>query len=115
METVRLPNVMTNQHSPHLPPPLSLAAPPELVAATRLEFRRQALEVLEHAVAIRAAMVIVDLSGTNEIDASGLGILVLLQKRAREHGIATCLARATEPVRRLLILTRLDYLFEFEH
>ena len=56
----------------------------------------------------------IDLGETREIDASGLGILVQIQKRAREMGVATRLLNPSEPVRRLLSLTRLDSLFELE-
>jgi anti-anti-sigma regulatory factor len=48
------------------------------------------------------------------VDASGLGILVLVQKRARELGVATRLMRTQPHVRTLLHLTKLDVLFLFE-
>ena len=114
LEIVRLPKMTDNHPNPSLPS-YTVAAPVRLVAATRLEFRRQALELVDRASNAGARAVAVDLSSTTEIDASGLGILVLLQKRGRERGMATHLLRPTEPVRRLLILTRLDYLFEFVH
>jgi anti-anti-sigma regulatory factor len=47
-----------------------------------------------------------------EIDAAGLGILVLVQKRAKERGLSTNLRRTPERVRNLLKLTMLDFLFE---
>ena len=49
-----------------------------------------------------------------DIDASGLGVLVLLQKRARERMIATRLLHPGTSVRQMLLLTKLDYLFELE-
>lgn len=90
-----------------------LAAPECLVAATRPEFRRAALECVERAVQDAAARVYVDLTATREVDSSGLGVLVLLQRRAREHMIATQLLGAGSEVRSMLVLNRLDYLFEF--
>jgi len=91
-----------------------LVAPQRLVADARHEFRRAALDHLERAAALGAARVFVDLRQTIEIDASGLGVLVLLQKRGRERMIATRLLGAPRAVRHLLELTSLEYLFELE-
>jgi ABC-type transporter Mla MlaB component len=55
----------------------------------------------------------IDVGHTGELDAGGLGILVLVQRRARTHGLPTRLLHAREQVRRLLTLTKLDYLFQF--
>ncbi len=91
-----------------------LTAPERLVTETRIDFRRAALEHVERAVLASASRIYVDLSATREVDASGLGVLVLLQKRARERMIATRLMGAGPSVRQMLLLTKLDYLFEFE-
>jgi anti-anti-sigma factor len=91
-----------------------LNAPSRMVADTRLDFRRAALEHLERAIQRSATRVAVDLSHTVEIDASGLGVLVLLQKRARERMIAIRLINAPSSVKQMLELTKLDYLFELE-
>ncbi len=91
-----------------------LNAPSHLVADTRLDFRRAALEHLERTLQKGATRVVVDLAPTIEIDASGLGVLVLLQKRARERMIATRLLHAPASVKQMLALTKLDYLFELE-
>lgn len=90
----------------------SLVAPSRLTADTRLEFRRTVLELLESATRAGDTSVELDLSRTLEMDASGLGVLVLLQKRARERGMVTKLSRAPQSVRQMLELTRLDALFE---
>jgi len=92
----------------------ALAAPERLVADTRLAFRRAALEYVERAAEVSAVRIYVDLGATKDIDASGLGVLVLLQKRARERMIATRLLNAGSSVRQMLVLTKLDYLFELE-
>lgn len=89
----------------------TLLAPERLIAATRGEFRTTALSVLESADRDSGAIVI-DMSRTAELDASGLGILVLIQKRAKERGLSTHLRQAPERVRNLLKLTMLDFLFE---
>ena len=91
-----------------------LVTPRRLVAETRLEFRRAALEYLDDATRRNAGRLILDMQGTTEIDASGLGVLVLLQKRARERMVATKLLRAPVAVKQMLHLTKLDYLFELE-
>ena len=92
----------------------SLAAPERLVTETRVEFRRAALEHVERAAAGSAPRIYVDLGATKDIDASGLGVLVLVQKRARERMIATRLLNVGASVRQMLQLTKLDYLFELE-
>ena len=91
-----------------------LVTPHRLVADTRLEFRRAALEYPEHATRRNARRLILDMRGTSEMDASGLGVLVLLQKRARERMVATKLVHAPQAVKQMLQLTKLDYLFELE-
>ncbi|MBW7933150.1 MAG: STAS domain-containing protein [Gemmatimonadaceae bacterium] len=91
-----------------------LQAPERLVSENRLDFRRDALERLTKAVSGGAKRLTIDLRDTREVDASGLGVLVLLQKRAREQMLTTCLTRTPPTVRHLLHLTQLEGLFEFE-
>ena len=91
-----------------------LSAPERLVTETRLDFRRAALDHVERAAQQAASRIYIDLAATKSIDASGLGVLVLLQKRARERMIATRLLNAGASVRQMLLLTKLDYLFELE-
>ena len=89
-----------------------VVAPARLVSSTRADFRTLALAHLERLHAPDGALVI-DLAQTMELDASGLGILVLLQKRAKDRGLSTSLRHAPERVRNLLKLTMLDFLFVF--
>jgi len=91
-----------------------LAAPSRLDVETRLAFRQAVLAHLERAVEQGEARVILDLRHTSAIDANGLGILVLLQKRARAQGLATRLLHAPPVVTELLQLTKLIHLFELE-
>jgi anti-anti-sigma regulatory factor len=93
--------------------PRALVAPVRLVSETREEFRRAALRLIEQRAQERREALDIDLRRTTELDAGGLGILVLIQRRARTHGLATRLICSQDPVRRLLALTKLDYLFEF--
>lgn len=92
----------------------TLAAPARLVSETRLDFRSAALCHLERVAQRNATRLLVDLQNTTDIDASGLGVLVLLQKRARERMIATKLLHPPQAVKQLLELTKLGYLFEYE-
>lgn len=89
-----------------------LVAPSRLTSDHRLEFRRAALESLELEVRRGGDRIEVDLGATVEMDASGLGVLVLLQKRARERGLRTCLRHPSRSIHEMLQLTRLDALFE---
>jgi anti-anti-sigma factor len=91
----------------------TLTALPRLVGETRSEFRKMVLEFVEEASRNGATSIAIDLSDTSEVDASGLGILVLVQKRARELGLKLSLLRVPQQVRYLLLLTKLDHLFEF--
>ena len=88
-----------------------LMAPEKIIAATRAEFRATALAHLA-ALGAGATVMVIDLRNTAELDASGLGILVLIQKRAKERGLSTRLRQTPERVRNLLKLTMLDFLFE---
>jgi anti-anti-sigma regulatory factor len=92
-------------------PAQMLIAPEYLTAESRLPFRRQALEHLEKASHAKSPFVL-DLRPTRDIDASGLGLLVLLQKRAREYGLMTRLIGPAIAVREALRSARLDYLFD---
>lgn len=88
-----------------------LMAPERIVAETRSDFRTIALAHLQRLVGT-AEVLVIDMRHTVELDASGLGILVLIQKRAKERGLSTHLRQAPERVRNLLKLTMLDFLFE---
>lgn len=90
----------------------TLQAPIQLVSETRAAFRAAAIAYVERMGAERASVATIDLSETLEVDASGLGILVLLQKRAKELGMTLRLMQLPSKVRYLLVLTKLDHLFE---
>lgn len=92
---------------------LVVAAPTALTAQTRVEFRSAALDCLERAGDTPGGALTIDMSETHDIDACGLGILVMVTKRARERGLATRLFRPNDDVRSLLQTTRLEPLFQF--
>lgn len=89
-----------------------LIAPERLISATRLDFRTSALQHIDQ-LGDETGAIVIDMTPTLEIDASGLGMLVFIQKRAKDRGLSTILRRAPERVRNLLKLTLLEFLFEF--
>lgn len=86
--------------------------PPHLTTDSRVEFRTRVLEALENAVSEAAPTVTLDLGTVVEIDASGLGVLILLQKRAREQHVRVRLLNVPRAVEQLLDETRMGPLFE---
>ena len=93
-------------------PARALVAPSLLTTDFRLEFRRLALEALEIAASNGQRAVEINLGAVIEIDASGLGVLILVQKRARERGMRLRLLEVPRAVCSLLDATRLEPLFE---
>ena len=92
-----------------------VVAPERLVSETRADFRARALDAVSRVSSAGGKAVEIDLTDTSEIDASGLGALVLVQKRAKEKSLTVVLHMANGDVRSLLSATRLDGLFEMEH
>lgn len=91
----------------------TMAAPERLDLESRTAFRRAAGEVLDQ-LAEGTGRLIIDLSGTRSIDSAGLGALMLIQRKASERRQVVCLRGANEELRFLLVLTKLDDLFELE-
>lgn len=90
-----------------------LAAPERLSLESRTAFRRAATELLEQ-LDEGAGRLVIDLSATRQVDSAGLGALMLVQRRAAERRQTVCLRGANEELRFLLVLTKLDDLFELE-
>ncbi|MGH2602761.1 MAG: STAS domain-containing protein [Gemmatimonadales bacterium] len=90
-----------------------LAAPERLSLESRTTFRRAASELLDQ-MAEGTGRLVIDLSGTRHVDSAGLGALMLIQRKAAERRQAVCLRGANEELRFLLVLTKLDDLFELE-
>lgn len=92
-------------------------APTLLGTESRAAFYEEALQqlsVLAQAAGGSAGRLVIDLSGTNGIDSMGLSTLVLLQLRAAERRVTICLRGASEEVRFLLLMTRLEDRFDLE-
>src|SRR5256886_17441367 len=91
----------------------AIAARERLDLEARAAFRRAAGEVLE-LLAEGAGRLVIDLCGTRTVDSGGLGALMLIQRKAAERRQTVCLRGANEELRFLLVLTKLDDLFELE-
>lgn len=97
-------------------PPLwekTLAAPQALGLESRTLFRREAAALLD-GLPEGSGRLVIDLSATQAVDSAGLGALMLIQRRAAEKRQTVCLRGANEELRFLLVLTKLDDLFELE-
>ncbi|HEV8303406.1 MAG TPA: STAS domain-containing protein, partial [Gemmatimonadales bacterium] len=57
---------------------------------------------------------VIDLSATKQVDSAGLGALMMIQRKAAERRQTVCLRGPNEELRFLLVLTKLDDLFELE-
>jgi len=79
----------------------------ELTVGNRGELKEIVLAQLDGG----ARQFIFDFDSTGYIDSSGLGVLVSLSKRVREHGGELRLAGLNQDLRTLFELTRLDTLF----
>ena len=89
-----------------------IRAPRRLVTEVRAELRDEALRTLEVVAAQGGRVLVIDLADVVEADIGGIGILVLIQKRAHDRGMSTRLANCPVQVERLLALTQLEFLFE---
>ena len=91
-----------------------ISAPDRLDADTRGSFRELALEALAGLRDGGGARLVLDLSRTSHIDSAGLGMLVLVQQQASERNHGVVLRGASEEIRFLLLMTRLEDRFTIE-
>jgi anti-anti-sigma factor len=90
-----------------------LVAPQRLGLDTRVEFRKAAVQLLDSLPEGNGRLVI-DLSATRQVDSAGLGVLMLVQRRAAERRQSIVLRRPSDELRFLLVVTKLVSLFEIE-
>jgi anti-anti-sigma factor len=90
-----------------------LAAPETLGLESRIEIRQRAVQLLEE-MPEGSGRLVVDLTGTRQIDSAGLGALMLIQRHAAERRQAVVLRNPNEEIRFLLVLTKLYDLFAIE-
>src|SRR4030081_3483529 len=91
----------------------TIAAPERLDLESRTAVRRAAGEGLD-LLAEGAGRLVIDLSGTRSVDRAGFGAFVVIQRKAAERRQTVCLRAGSEELRFLLVLTKLDDLFELE-
>jgi anti-sigma B factor antagonist len=80
----------------------------QLIVGNRQELKQKVLAELEKG----DRKFLIDFEKTGYIDSSGLGVLVSLSKKIREHGGELRLANLNEDLRTLFELTKLDTLFQ---
>ncbi len=90
-----------------------LAAPARLGLDTRVEFRKTAIEALD-ALPEGGGQLIIDLSSTRHVDSAGLGVLMLIQRRAADRRQTVVLRNPSDQLRFLLVITKLVDLFQLE-
>ena len=90
-----------------------LAAPEALGLNSRVTFRRSASALLDE-LPEGTGRLVIDLTATQQVDSAGLGALMLIQRRAAERRLTVCLRGLSEDLRFLLVLTKLDDLFDLE-
>ncbi len=92
---------------------LEIQAPDHLGLESRTAFRQAAVGFLEQ-LPERTGRLVIDLRGTRTVDSAGLGALMLIQRKAAERRQVVVLRRPNDELRFLLVLTKLDDLFEVE-
>ncbi len=97
--------------TPRLPvPSLAVVLPPALDAASRTATRDAAIAALSQADGpLRLAG-----DGVATVAAAGLGVLVLIEKRARDLGRRVVLVRPSAPLAAILAVSQLSDLFDVE-
>ena len=80
----------------------------QLIVGNRQELKQKVLDELEKG----ERKFLIDFSQTGYIDSSGLGVLVSLSKKIREHGGELRLANLNDDLQTLFELTKLDTLFQ---
>jgi anti-anti-sigma factor len=91
----------------------AMVAPETLGLDTRVEIRKTAVRLLEE-MPEGLGRLVIDLARTRHVDSAGLGALMLIQRRAAERRQVVVLRNASEEIRFLLVLTKLDDLFQLE-
>jgi anti-anti-sigma factor len=92
---------------------MALQAPDRLGLDTRTAFRESAVGLLDQ-LPEQTGRLVIDLHETRTVDSAGLGALMLIQRRAAERRQVVVLRQPNDELRFLLVLTKLDDLFEVE-
>ena len=90
-----------------------MSAPETLGLDTRVEIRKAGIRLLEE-MPEGIGRLVIDLARTRHVDSAGLGALMLIQRRAAERRQTITLRNVSDEIRFLLVLTKLDDLFQWE-
>jgi anti-anti-sigma factor len=90
-----------------------MSAPETLGLDTRVEIRKAGIRLLEE-MPEGIGRLVIDLARTRHVDSAGLGALMLIQRRAAERRQTVTLRNVSDEIRFLLVLTKLDDLFQWE-
>jgi len=90
-----------------------MTAPETLGLDSRVEIRKAAIRLLEE-MPEGGGRLVIDLGPTRHVDSAGLGALMLIQRRAAERRQTVTLRNVSDEIRFLLVLTKLDDLFQWE-
>ncbi len=85
--------------------------PETLGLETRDRVRKDAIKLLD-GMPEGDGRLVIDLAATTNVDSAGLGALMLIQRHAADRRQSVSLANANAEIRFLLMLTKLDELFE---
>jgi len=90
----------------------AIQAPEVLGLDSRGDFRDSAVGTLDELT--EGGVLVIDFGSTRRIDSAGLGAMMLVQRRAAEREQRVVLRNLRDEFRFLLVLTKLDDLFEIE-
>lgn len=90
-----------------------MSAPETLGLDARVEIRKAGIRLLEE-MPEGTGRLVIDLARTRHVDSAGLGALMLIQRRAAERRQIVTLRNVSDEIRFLLVLTKLDDLFQWE-
>jgi anti-anti-sigma regulatory factor len=91
-----------------------LMVPARLTIENRNDFRRDLLAWIDDAIAHGEMDVTLDMQETEDLDVSGIALLVAVQQRAALHGLKIGIRGANDRVRQMLIVSRMATLFTVE-
>lgn len=94
-------------------PEFSIRAPKQLTLETRIEFRSAAATLIDR-IPAGAGRLVIDCGPLQLIDSVGLNALIIVRRRAAARRVEVVLRDLEIELRALLVLTKLEDLFELE-
>jgi len=91
-----------------------LAVPARLTIENRDDFRRALLAWIDDAIAQGETQLTLDMERTEDLDVSGIALLVAVQQRALLHKLQIVIQHPNDRVRQMLILSRMTTFFRIE-